>query len=106
MSNSVQGTQFEVNIYMKPIEGYHLSGLEWSADIGTYTLDGKVQTFPKASATKVDDDNYTVIVDSTIGGPGAYWLTLTVYIPNSAAPNGTRREIVTVFTGVMIDKPK
>ena len=91
---------------MEPIEGYHLSGLEWSADIGTYTLDGKVQTFPKASATMVDDDNYTVIVDSTIGGFGAYWLTLTVYIPNTSAPGGKRREIATVFTGVMIDKPK
>lgn len=101
--NSVKGTQFKLNIHMEPIGSYHLSNLEWEAKVLTYGLDGVAQRFLKSSASKVNDDNYTIIVDTTIGGAGAYWLTLSVDVPDTTAQGGKRIEKVTVFTGVIID---
>lgn len=101
--NSAKGTQFKLNIFMSMIGGYHLSGLEWEAVVSTYVLGGIAQRFQKSDAHKVDEDNYTIIVDTTVGGAGAYWLTLSVDIPDSTAKGGKRKEKVSVFTGVVID---
>lgn len=106
MSNSDRGTEFKLNIHLDPIEDYHMSDLDWNVVVSTFSLDGTRQTFEKEQATKVDDDNYTIIVDSASGGAGAYWLTFTAFIPDADAPSGIRKEIVTVFTGVMIDSEK
>lgn len=100
--NSVKGTEFKLIVSMVPIDGHKLADVEWEALI--FTESGiKSLTVRKTDAKRVDDDNYTVIVDSTICGAGKYYMTLTAYIPDTDFPNGFRTEKRTAFTGVTID---
>lgn len=100
--NSVIGTKFKLNINMKPIDGVHLSDVEWDAIIFTDT-GIKNQVIPKKEAIKVDDDNYIIVVDSSVCGAGRYYATLTAYIPDPDFSDGIRTEKRTGFTGVTID---
>lgn len=100
--NSVKGTKFKLNINMTPIDGYNLASVNWDVMVFTETGHRSI-TISKDEATKVDDDNYIVKVDSAICGAGKYYVTLTAYIPDSDFNDGVRLERRTAFSGVTID---
>lgn len=100
--NSVKGTEFKLNINMIPIDGKHLSDVEWKVEVFTETSH-KTQIIKKEDAHEIDRDNYIICVDSTICGAGRYFVTLTAYIPDTDFKDGFRTEKRTMFSGVTID---
>ena len=102
LSNSVIDTRFKINVNMQPLDGYHLGNTEWEAMVFTQ-MGRRRKTFKKDDCVKVDEDNYIVPIDSAELGAGKYYITLTVYIPDSDFSDGFRKEKRTGFTGVTID---
>lgn len=100
--NSVKGTEFKLNINMIPIDGKHLSDVDWKVEVFTENGHKRV-TVEKKDAIKVDSDNYLIRIDSAVCGAGKYYVTLTAYIPDTDFPDGFRTERRTGFTGVTID---
>lgn len=100
--NSVIGTMFKVNLNMTPIDGHTLASVDWEAKVFTESTYKSV-TIRKSEARKIDDDNYIILIDSSILGAGKYYITLTAYLPDGDYANGVRIEKRTAFTGVTID---
>lgn len=98
------GTQVQVVINMTPIVGddgknYSLSLLDWSCE---FVGEEGSLIIPKGSATKIDDNAYEVLVDTTIiGAIEDMGARLTVKdIPTAT---GTRREVTPMmFTGIEV----
>lgn len=99
--NSVVGTKFKLNINMEPIGDYHLADLEWEARV--FATGIRSATISKSAARMVDKDNYIIPVDSREIGPGGYYVTLYVRVPDGDFPDGVRTEVKTMPTGVTID---
>lgn len=100
--NSGKRTKFKLNVWMDAIDGFHLSDVEFEVEVYTENSQ-KIIRFPKSDAIKIDDDNYKVMVDSSVCGAGRYWMTLIAYIPDTDFEDGIRIEAKTTFTGVTID---
>lgn len=102
IENSVKGTKFKVNLNMTPIDGVHLADVDW--DVRVFTDSGsKSQSVKKDEATKIDDDNYIIPIDSAICGSGTYFLTLSINIPDTHFADNIRTEVKTAPTGVTIN---
>lgn len=100
--NSGKGSIFKLNVWMEPIEDFHLENVDWSAKV--FTENGfKSITIDKKEAIKVDADNYIIVVDSAITGPGRHYVTLTAQIPDGDVKGGVRQEVKTCYSGVTID---
>ena len=100
--NSVIGTKVKLNISLQPIDGYHLEDVDWSALV--FTEQGlKTLTVDKKNAIYIDKDNYVIRVDTSLVGAGAYYTTVTAYIPDTDFEDGIRPEKRTRYTGVTID---
>lgn len=100
--NSVKGTKFKLNVNMSPIDGFHLSGIEWQARVWTETS-SKAQICTKNESTYVDDDNYMIKVDSAIVGAGVYNVTIYANIPDEDFEDGMRPEVRTAFNVITVD---
>lgn len=67
--DSIKGTKFKLNVRMEPIDGkYHLSNIDWEVELSTRKVGSKAQIIKKEQARKVTDDDYIIVVDSSIGG--------------------------------------
>lgn len=100
-NNSTKGTTIKLNIWMEPMDGFHLADVDWDAEVYSEWDSGKV-IIPKEKARKVDEDNYVIAVDSSFVGEGRYLLTLSANIPDTDCPGGVRVEKATVKTDVII----
>lgn len=101
-NHSVKGTIFKLNVHMEPIDGFHMSEVDWEVDVYSSNSFGKKQTTLKKDAYKVDDDNYIIVIDSGVLGTGLYNITFTAWIPDGHCNDGKRIERVNVCTGVSI----
>ena len=102
--NSIQGTEFKLNVRMEPIDGkYHLSNIDWEVEASTRKVGSKAQIIKKEQARKVTDDDYIIVVDSQLGGAGRYYLLLTAFVPDADCKDGIRTEKVSVDTKVIVD---
>lgn len=102
-TDSIRGTEFKLNVRMEPIDGkYHLSNIDWEVELSTRKVGSKAQIIKKEQARKVTDDDYIIVVDSSIGGAGRYHLLLTAFVPDADCKDGARVEKVSVDTGVII----
>lgn len=99
--NSGVGTELKINLHMEPMGEYRLSNVEFTATVFSAETRERV-VIDKASALAVDDDNYILIVDSSIVGIGRYFVTLCAYIPDVDMPSGFRKEVATVYSGITI----
>ena len=94
------GTEVKFNIHLDPTDGQHMSGYDFAVDFYTF-IDRKL-TLTKEEMTQVDDDNYTVVVDTQQVGCGELKAKITAYIPDSDCKDNYRKEVMTVVTGVKI----
>lgn len=101
-NNSVKGTKAKSNLYMKPIEDWHLADLEWEVLVFTDT-GFKSYIVKKEDCKKQDDDNYLVPVDTAILGAGVYYGTVALKIPDGDFPDGIRIERRTGMMDIVID---
>ena len=99
----VVGVDFKLNVSMETINNkYNLTNTVWSVEV--FASPTSVLTVEKKDAKKVDDNNYTVPVESSKLGAGKYYLILTVNVPDSDFPKGYRVESWQRFSGVTVYK--
>lgn len=103
-NHSVIGTTFKLNVHMEPMDGHHMSEVDWVIEVHCSNLLAKSFTVPKDKAKMVDDDNYIIVIDTNILGAGLYSLTFTAWIPDTHCDGGLRTEIINVCTGVRITR--
>ena len=89
---SYLGSEEEVIISLDLIDGYAMA--EYDFTIEVYCSSLKKQIFTKQQARRIDDNNYSVIVDTNIIGVGDVKIRVVGRIPNSSYPDGYR-EVVT-----------
>lgn len=65
-------------------------------------LKNKEKTYQKAECILTEYDDYAVLVDSALLGVGRYLCRLTVFIPDTDYPSGTRKEVVKINPHVVV----
>lgn len=95
------GGQEKINLTIEPIDGFTLVHFDWVAEFRGHR--GKV-TIRKADATRVDDENYICVVDTTKTGTGDLICTLTAYVPDAQVEGGIRRMVDQFDTGITVVK--
>lgn len=109
-SKIIMGDKPKLTIHTSPIGGvYHLADIDWRVEF--YASRGSV-VITKNQAVKVDDDTYTVRVDTLKIGTGKLYGILYPSIPDSeveggyyvppvpfvpTAPDGTQETIVSPY---------
>lgn len=82
------GTQFVINVNMKPMNDVHMEDVEFKAKF--YVHQNKVLDIDKLDMVKVDEDNYLAFVDSAKVGIGQIKYRLFVQVPDDNWNNGYR----------------
>lgn len=97
----VVGLDFKLTVSMDTVAGkYNLSNTQWEVEV--FASSDKVVIFQKSQATKIDDNNYSVPVESAEIGEGRYYTILSVQIPDSDFLKGYRLESWQRYSGVTI----
>ena len=65
-------------------------------------LKNKEKTYQKADCILTEYGDYAVLVDSALLGVGRYLCRLTVFIPDTDYPSGTRKEVVKINPHVVV----
>lgn len=105
---SALGTEYKINVHMKPIDGLHMASDKVDFECILYVATSKGVTFKKGDETvkKIDDDNYKIIVSSEQAmkiGRGSIKMKFTAHIEDADFPDLRRTEIVdNICTGVVI----
>ena len=97
---TARGTELKINVHVEPIGGIHLSQCEFTCAFFVYT--NRALEVTKAEMIKVDDDNYIALVDSDKVGTGQVKMKIEVQVPDSDFPDGYRKEVANVCTGITI----
>ena len=82
------GTQFVINVNMTPMDGAHMSDVEFKARF--YVYQNKFLELDKSDMVKVDEDNYLAFVDSAKVGKGQIKYRLFVNVPDENWESGYR----------------
>lgn len=94
---SALGTEYKYGIKLPPIDGIHLSEMDF--EVTTYVYSNKSVTFKKSDEKHIkmiNEDSYKVIVDSESAikiGKGKVLAKLTIHIPDLDFEDGFRTEI-------------
>jgi hypothetical protein len=97
---SVLGSQLKINVNVEPIGDTHLDNCNFKC---TFFINPKKNIeLQKSQLIRVDADNYIALIDSSQLGVGTIRMTIEVDIPDSDFPNGVRKEIDTICTGITI----
>lgn len=97
----VVGQDFDLDVSMETIGGkYNLSNTDWEVEV--FVSSEKVVTYSKDQATKINDNTYSLPIQTSELGPGRYYAILSVKIPDARFESGYRLESWQKFTGVTI----
>ena len=102
MGETIIGTQLKLNISIEAINGYHMKDYEFSC-MFYVDLDNPI-IINKSQMKYKDADNYLVILDTTAIGIGRVRARITANIPDDDFDKKTRKEIVDIDTGIVINK--
>lgn len=97
------GSKRKIGIGTEPIGDITLSQCDFSIEL--YCSPFKPVVFQKGDAEKIDENSYSVILDSTIVGVGKLKCKLIVGIPDESFADGVRVEFVYFYTGIEILPP-
>lgn len=96
------GTELKLNVNIEPIGGITMDGYNWVAEV--YCSPNRPTIIKKENAIRVDENNYILLVDTSICGSGALKCKITAEIPDSDFPDNLRTEVMIVETGVVVVK--
>lgn len=105
---SALGTEYKINVHMKPIDRLHMANDNVDFECMLYVVTSKGVTFKKGdeAVKKIDDDNYKIIVSSEQAmkiGRGTVKMRFTAHIEDADFHDLRRTEIVdNICTGVVI----
>lgn len=97
------GTELKLNLSIDPIGDLTMDDYDFKVE--AYCSSRNVIRVYKANATKVDEKNYIIPVDTGAIGTGALKCKVTAYIEDpDFKDDGIRTEVVVVNTGINIVK--
>lgn len=94
------GTYLKINVHIDEIDGIKMGDMDFTCAFFIYPRRSEI--IEKSSMIQADEENYVALVDSSKLGKGLVQCKITVDIPDSDFPDGFRKEIVTVPTGIYI----
>ena len=84
-------------------DGLKLSDIDFTVKVINYSEPNKEHTYQKAECIEVYGGKaYVALVDTDELGIGYYMLRLTVYIPDTDYPSGTRKEVIKINPQVKV----
>ena len=95
-------SEIKLNISIDPIGTTTMDDYDFSVE--AFTSEVRVVTFSKQQMHRVDSNNYIVIVDTTLVGPGRLMVRVIAHVPDTDMDAGTRREIEVIDTEINIKK--
>ena len=96
------GSEIKLNISIETIGNTTMDDYDFSVE--AFTSEVRVVTLSKQQMHRVDSNNYIVIVDTTLVGPGRLMVRVIAHVPDTDMDAGTRREIELINTGIDIKK--
>lgn len=99
---SVLGTELKLKVNISPIDGIPLSDCDFYCIF--FVSSAKKVEVHKSKMTKINDDNYMVLLNSKDLGVGTIKMTIKVLVPDADFNDGYRTEIETINTGITITK--
>lgn len=96
------GSQIVLNVYIEPIDG--VTAKNYDFDVSVYCTPKRAVVNSKEELFTVDDNNYLVLVDTEDIGIGLITCKVEAMLPDERFPNGVRREIKVINTGLNIVK--
>lgn len=96
------GTELKINVHVEPIDGFHMSGYDFTCRFYIYA--NRYVELGKSEMIRMDDDNYIACIDSSKLGTGNIMMRIMAYIPDADFSDGFRTEVETVDTMVIIRK--
>lgn len=100
MNDVYYETELKLNINIEPVGDMTMDEYEFTVE--AYTSPMRVLTIPKAQAVRVDANNYFVPIDTAKVGAGRLMCRVIATIPDNDMPNASRREVVSINTGITI----
>ena len=99
--DKIIGSEIKIKINVTDIDVCKFSATQFEAKFYTANIN-RYHIIQKEQMTKIDDDTYICIVDSSITGLGVLNMQLTIYIPDDTCADGQRTEILRETTDVKI----
>lgn len=101
MAEVIRGTELKFNLNIQPVSGINMSAFDFY--VTAYTQ-GTAQrsVIQKYDCTRVNNDNYTVPVDTAPLGLGLLILDVYAFIPDQDFPDDLRTEICRIETDITL----
>lgn len=97
----IRGTEIKFNLNIQPISGISMSTFDFH--VIAYAQGTRQRlTINKSDCTKVDDDNYTLPVDTAPLKQGLLILDVYAHVPDQDFIDDLRTEISRIETGIII----
>lgn len=96
----IAGSRFPLKVNIDPVAGLHMSDFDFEI-VFSAVNEFKVE---KREMMKIDNDNYAVVVDTGITGPGRLKARVKVTLPDAFSMDKKRVEIVDVDTKVVVGR--
>lgn len=95
------GTGLKLALSLTLPGGLTMDGVDFTTRF--YIYQGRSVEIPKSGMTRGDDGTFLCVVDTTpLGSGGELKCQVEVDLPDGIAPGGTRREILTIHTGIHV----
>lgn len=102
MEQEIQiGTVLKLNIHIDPINGISLSEIDFTVTAFTPHRLSQIVAV-KDNLIKVDDDNYILVVDTSLIGTGQLKIKVEADIEDYEVEGGYRKEVAVVDTGIYV----
>lgn len=103
MQTVTLGSDAKIEFTAELPDGLTLHDVDFSGKVINADAKDKVLNFTKSDCIAVDDGtNYVVLVDTENMGIGMLTLKLTVLIPDTDYPTGTRKEVVNINPHIQV----
>ena len=98
------GTEIKLNVNIAPSNGVVMDDYDFEMEVFSNTLfsSAKKVVIKKSEATRVDESNYMICIDTSIVGVGELTCRIVAHIPDGDFADGLRTEVVVVNTGIKI----
>lgn len=101
MADIIRGTELKFNLNIQPVGGVSMSTYDFYVVAYAQGTPQRA-TVNKHDCTEVDNDNYTLPVDTTALGLGLLILDVHAYVPDQDFPDDQRTEICRIETDITI----
>ena len=101
MADIIRGTELKFNLNIQPVGGVSMSAYDFYIMAYAQGTSQRAKV-NKYDCTKVDNDNYTLPVDTAALGLGLLILDVYAYIPDQDFPDDQRTEICRIETDITI----